>query len=238
MTFRRKWLTIGFLVCFLAYAGSALAITISEIEIRHIVKGHIEKNMPWESGAMRMEFPIKIEDQQFQAKKLSWMVQNPRTEDYIGESVFAIKFYDRGVFIREVPVRVKMEAAFDIVVSSRPLARDTILGPNDVKVVKKWFDSIPPQNLVTQVDDVYGKNIASSVRANCEIMQAMLKSAQMVRKGSIVKIMAENGSLLVTTIGLSQDNGGQGDIIKVKNLTSNKIVYAKVIDQALVRVDF
>jgi flagella basal body P-ring formation protein FlgA len=107
-----------------------------------------------------------------------------------------------------------------------------------VKVVKKWFDSIPPQNLVTQVDDVYGKNIASSVRANCEIMQAMLKSAQMVRKGSIVKIMAENGSLLVTTIGLSEDNGGQGDIIKVKNLTSNKIVYAKVIDQALVRVDF
>jgi flagella basal body P-ring formation protein FlgA len=69
-------------------------------------------------------------------------------------------------------------------------------------------------------------------------MQAMLKSAQMVRKGSIVKIMAENGSLLVTTIGLSEDNGGQGDIIKVKNLTSNKIVYAKVIDQALVRVDF
>jgi flagella basal body P-ring formation protein FlgA len=50
--------------------------------------------------------------------------------------------------------------------------------------------------------------------------------------------MAENGSLLVTTIGLSEDNGGQGDIIKVKNLTSNKIVYAKVIDQALVRVDF
>jgi flagella basal body P-ring formation protein FlgA len=42
----------------------------------------------------------------------------------------------------------------------------------------------------------------------------------------------------ITTTGLSEEDGAEGSTIKVRNLTSNKIIYARVIGDAKVRIDF
>jgi flagella basal body P-ring formation protein FlgA len=218
-------------------AADVSAAVVTEGRIREIVKTHIEKNMPWAPGALRIEILYLPTDQQFKGQKITWQVQGRLNEAYIGESFFNVRFYDGEVFCRQVPVRVRMEAAMDVVVSARPLPRDTVLGPDDVKVVKKWFNRAP-RDILSDPEEAIGKNIAAPVRINEEITRAMLKTPRIVKKGSLVRILAESDALVISTMGLSEDNGSRGEIIRVKNLTSNKIVYAKIINEALVRVEF
>lgn len=125
----------------------------------------------------------------------------------------------------------------DVLVSARSLSRNTVLGPDDVKVVKKWFNRVP-RDILTDPEEAIGKNLAASVRMNGEITKQMLKTPRLVRKGSLVKILVENDALAISTVGLSEDNGSRGEIIRVRNLTSNKVIFGKVVDPSLVKVDF
>lgn len=218
-------------------AADASAAVVTEGRIKDIVKQHIEKNMSWDPAALRIEFPFKPADQQFKGNRITWQVRGRLNEEYIGESVFNVRFYDGEIFCREVPVRVKMEVAMDVVVGAKPLSRDTVLSADDLRVVKRWFNRAP-QNILTDPEEAIGKNLVASVRLNGEITKMMLKTPRIVRRGSLVKILVESDALVISTMGMSEDNGSRGEIIRVKNLSSNKIVYAKVIDQALVRVDF
>ncbi len=231
---------IAALLLFLAAAGLsglASAATLTEGQIRTIVKSHIEKNMQWDPAAFRIEFPVPLAAQEFKGKHITWQVQERRSEEFIGESVFNVKFYEQGIYVRELPVPVKMETALDVLVSTKPLSRETVIGSDDVKLIKKWYVRIP-SSVLTDSEEAIGKILTQSIRANGEITKTMLKTPLMIRRGNLVKIIVESGSLEVTTVGLSEDNGGRGDIVRVKNLSSNKIIYAKVVDQALVRVDF
>ena len=230
---------IGLLILLLVgFCQTVFAATVSEHQIKQAVKGYIEKNMPWAPGALRLEFVVNPGDQQFSGQKVSWQVQGRQDEDFIGESAFNVRFYDLdSVFLRELPVRVKMEASIDVVVTTKPLSIGTVIGSEDVKQCQRWYSQYP-QGVMTDLEEVVGKTLTTQVRANTELTRYALKAARLVRKGSMVKMLAETGTLVVTAIGQSQENGAQGEVIRVKNLSSNKIVYAKVIDPSLVKVEF
>ncbi len=218
--------------------GTLWAATVSEGQIKQVVKAYVEKNMPWGEGALRMEFVYNLADQSFQNQKVVMQVQGRQDEDYIGESAFNVRFYDdNGIFLRELPVRVRMEAALEVVVSAKPLNIGMVIGSDDVKRCQRWYSQYP-HGVMTDLEEVVGKTLSTQVRANSEITKYVLKTTRLVRKGSMVKMLAESGTLVVTAIGQSQENGGEGDIIRVKNLSSNRIVYAKVIDPSMVKVEF
>jgi flagella basal body P-ring formation protein FlgA len=76
------------------------------------------------------------------------------------------------------------------------------------------------------------------MRQNIEIKRNMLKSVKTIKRGKMVKMLLESGPMMIVTFGLSEEDGSRGDFIRVKNISSNRIVQAKVIDDSSVRVDF
>jgi flagella basal body P-ring formation protein FlgA len=218
----------------------ALAGQVASIkgkELKALVKKYIETNMPWKEENLRIEFLSRITDPPVQGEKISCQVKSRQDEAYIGDSVFTVGIYDDGTLIREESVRVRMEVAMDIVVSAKFLPRDTEINADDVKLVRRWFNQ-SPANIVTQMEDVVGKQAYSDIRQNMEIKRNMLKTVKTIKRGKMVKIVLENGPMMIVTFGLSEEDGSRGDFIKVRNISSNKIVYAKVIDDSSVSVDF
>ena len=219
---------------------SSLAGQVASIkgkELRALVKKYIETNMPWKQDNLRIEFLSRIADPPVQGEKINCQVKSRQDEAYIGDSTFTVGIYDDGTLVREESVRVRMEVAIDVVVSAKILPRDVEINADDVKFVRKWFNQ-NPANIVTQMDDVVGKHPYSDIRQNIEIKRNMLKSVKTIKRGKMVKMVLENGPMMIVTFGLSEEDGSRGDFIKVKNISSNKIVYAKVIDDSSVRVDF
>ena len=234
--FRIFWV----IVLLLAVVSTSLAVQdriIKGTEIKTLVKDYVETNMPWQKDLIRVDFLGRISDLHVQGVKISCKVRSGRDEAYIGDSIFTVGIYDDGTLLREERVHVRMEVAMDVVVSTKFLPRDTVINTDDVKLVRKWFNQ-SPQNILTHIEDVIDKQPYSDIRQNMEIKRNMLRSAKTIKRGKMVKIVLENGPLTIMTVGLSEEDGSRGDFIKVKNISSNKIVHAKVIDDSSVRIDY
>jgi flagella basal body P-ring formation protein FlgA len=66
----------------------------------------------------------------------------------------------------------------------------------------------------------------------------MLEKSPIVDRGDMVTILAESGDLRVTVPGRVLERGYLGELIRVQNSMSKKKIYARVINNSTVMVDF
>jgi flagella basal body P-ring formation protein FlgA len=211
--------------------------TLNQEKLNMAIQLHIEKNMPWPAGSMRFEVLSRLPDIVMPAGNVSWKVDTKGNEDYLGESYFVLKLFHDGVLYKEESIRVRMEMLREFFVSTKNLARDSIIGAGDISLQKRWVRAIP-LNSISSLDEVTGKLLSVSVRPNTEITRNMLKEVTAVKRGKMVQITLNSGPINITTMGLSEEDGTEGSFVKVRNISSNKIIYARVVGDSMVRVDF
>ena len=172
-----------------------------------------------------------------QNRNMTIRIEPAGNQNFIGDMVFLVKSYKGGNLVRTESVRTRIEVLRDVIIAARALPAGTVLVDNDVKTIQKWVRRIHPQSL-SPSETITGKRLTMQVASGAEILATMLKSAPLVRKGKMVKMVFDNGSMQIVTIGLSEEDGVVGNIIRVKNITSNKIIYARVLSDSLVGIEF
>jgi flagellar basal body P-ring formation protein FlgA len=227
------------LLLFSLGTGNALAKenVIDQEKLNKAIGLHIEKNMPWPEGSMRFEVLSPLPQIAMPAGKIYWKLDSKGNEDYLGETNFVLKLYNNGVLFREESIRVRIEMLLEYVASVKNLGRNYVISANDVSLQKKWVRSIP-LNSISNRDDVVGKLLCIGVRPNTEITSNMLKEVTAVKRGKMVQIALDSGAINITTMGMAEEDGTEGSFVKVRNMTSNKIIYAKVVGESKVKVDF
>jgi flagellar basal body P-ring formation protein FlgA len=220
-----------------AYAGIPREVKFTQGRIHSIVQDYIEENMPWSKNAVRFEFASQGDDIVVRGEKISHRIVELHNQGYIGDSRFSVRYYDHNTFIRESIVKVKMEVQRNIVVASRSLARDVQIGEADIHVVKKWVTRMA-SNIVSDPKEVVGKRLTVGAAANEEIQATYLKNPILIRRGAPVRIVYDNGSLSVSALGYSEEDGVSGGLVRIRNATSKKTVHARVIDDSMVAIEF
>ena len=81
-----------------------------------------------------------------------------------------------------------------------------------------------------------GQRMRKNLKRGDVITPTAVEKQKLVRRGTDVTILAENPLLQVRVRGKAMANGGHGDRIKIKNLSSGREVTATVIGSGLVRV--
>lgn len=218
-------------------AGSAAASVINADDIKEAVRAYVEKNMPWPRGNMRVAFMSRVQDVRMPGSRVTFDVRGKRNEKFIGPSDFAVHFYEGDVWLGQTTVRVRMEVLLEVALSAGELEKDSEIKKNNVKFESRWLAELPA-NAVTDLRDVVGKRLTMNLRPNSEITRTMLKMYPLVRRGRMVRIILESGLLTVLTSGQSQEDGARDDIVKVKNLSSSKVIYARVVDDNTVKIEF
>jgi flagella basal body P-ring formation protein FlgA len=90
------------------------------------------------------------------------------------------------------------------------------------------------QGFFNQPKDVIGMTAKRRIRINQTLTPALVSPPLAVRRGQTVKIIAQHQDIEATTTGEALDDGQTGAIIRVKNLGSEKIIDAKVIEAGVV----
>jgi flagella basal body P-ring formation protein FlgA len=230
----------AFVILILIAAGSAPvsgASAIGETAIKEAVKKHIEDNAAWPKDRIRVEFLGAMPQVAIPAGDANLQVRSRAGEHYIGRTSFAVRFCKGDTFIREESIRVRIEVLTDIVASTQGIPRDHVIGPGDVTVTSKWMDTATT-GVLTDAGEALGKKATVRLNAGTEITRQMLRSVPVVKKGEVVRIVLESGPMMISTVGLCQEDGGRGDLVRVQNLSSKKIIFARVMAQSLVKVDF
>ena len=137
--------------------------------------------------------------------------------------------------------QVKLSGWVDIfeslVVADRAIKRGQIITAGDVYLVRKNISYLA-RNYVTDIDRVVGYRTKNNIKAGGYIQRRMLKKPPVIEKGAMVTILAESRYIKVTAPGKILSNADLGQFVKVRNLVSKKEIYAKVINNSTVRVDF
>jgi len=201
------------------------------------VRQYIEANMPWSPGTVRVDFLSEETGPTMQNRNIAQRIEPAGNQDFIGDMVFLVKSFKGGNLVRTESVRTRIEVLRDIVFAARALPAGTVLTDSDVRTIRKWVRRIHPQSL-SSFETTAGKRLTIQVASGAEILATMLKDTPLVRKGKMVRMVFDNGLMHIVTVGLSEEDGVAGNIVRVKNITSNKIIYARVLSDSLVGIEF
>jgi flagellar basal body P-ring formation protein FlgA len=107
---------------------------------------------------------------------------------------------------------------------------DIVLGKREITKMHDLFFS--------SVDDLTGKIAARKILPNTIITEKIVETPPTIQKGDIVKLYIEANTFSIVTKGMAQEAGRTGEMIKVKNSNSKKVLYGKIVDSERVQIIF
>ncbi len=124
-----------------------------------------------------------------------------------------------------------------VYVAGRSLNRGDRLGAH---VLEKRLVDVLRQNVrVISADvDLEGYEYTGSVSPGSPIRWNHVNSIPSVRKGQVIDVFASGKGLYIAMKGVAMQNGGNGEYITVRNLSSKQEFQAKVLNENSVKVYF
>jgi flagella basal body P-ring formation protein FlgA len=131
--------------------------------------------------------------------------------------------------------RVDMTAR--VAVASRLLDAGGAIGPQDVRMAEVSVTRLP-KDVLTAPDQAVGMVPRRRIAAGKPLEASDLEQEMLVEKGDMVTLVAESGTLRVTSPGQARRDGVEGEEVPVLNLSSKKTVVGRVVDSRTIAVNF
>ena len=134
-----------------------------------------------------------------------------------------------------VPVAGRVEATVLVPVAAATLAAGTVLGADDIRMVRLRRSQVPP-GAVLAASGAIGLQVRHVAPAGTPLLRDDLRPPVLVRKGAVVLIRVESPGIALTASGQALDPGGAGDRIRVLNPVSHAVLEAQVTAAGQVQV--
>ncbi|MFU0850966.1 flagellar basal body P-ring formation chaperone FlgA [Kluyvera cryocrescens] len=135
----------------------------------------------------------------------------------------------------DISVTVKPDIYLPVVVANNTLERGQVISASTI-TLKKINISSTRGEYITKPDDVMGMTVKRRIRDRQPITTNQLDSPTLVDRGQRVLMIAEQNGVEARTMGEAMKKGRKGEIIKVKNESSGRIVSAIVADTGVVNM--
>ncbi len=147
---------------------------------------------------------------------------------------FAAEIVVTGSQVR-LPVSGRAFGVVQIPVLSRRVIPGDVIGPGDIDWQDVRADQTTSDTAATDAQ-LIGMTPRRGVSTNQPVRLRDLQSPRMIDKGSLVTITLSTPSMTLTTQGKALQDGGKGEVIRVVNTQSNRIVEATVAGPNVVAV--
>lgn len=134
-----------------------------------------------------------------------------------------------------LPIAGRAFGVVQVPVLARRVVPGDVIGPADVDWQDVRADQTGSDTAATDAQ-LIGMTPKRGVSTNQPIRLRDLQSPRMVDKGALVTITLVTSTLSLTTQGKALQDGGRGDVIRVVNTQSNRIVEATVAGPNMVAV--
>ena len=136
---------------------------------------------------------------------------------------------------RSVNVSGRVHPLLEIPVLNRFIAIGRVIEDADIDWIAMRSKKVR-RNTAIDIDQIVGLTPRRPVQPGRPIRTSDLRNQVMVAKGAIVTMSLSGPGLTLTATGRAIESGAQGDIIRVANLKSNRIVQAKILSPGRVVV--
>jgi len=176
--------------------------------------------------------PSVLEEGNLKVKNITFA----RLPDSNGNGTCVVEAIDRRQMTRNVYVPFKVMEKKRIYVLKENMKRGEIITEDKIAyrdvILREDIKDYP-----VDLDEVLGKRLKRDLNASSPITKGVLEDHFVIKRNDIVSIVMENKKLMVKAKGRAIDRGRIGDVIRVKNLTSQKEITGRVVSDGVVTVD-
>ena len=195
---------------------------------------YIEGRQAASSG--RTEFRVKTLDRRLKLARCGAQLEtfapsnvNPGTTQVVG--VRCSKPHPWKIY-----VPISTTTYEQVVVTTRPLQRGASINPGDVRLEERDISKARHRYL-TELKQLDGRVLRQDIRAQTIISQNVLDAEDIVKRGQSVTLLARTGRMNVRMRGEALSSAAKDQRIRVKNLSSQRVVEGIVQSRQLVLVD-
>ena len=163
--------------------------------------------------------------------QLERLEADPRTGRFVADVVAppdhpeARRFSISGRFHRLIPVPVL----------NRTVGTDEIIRSSDVDWIEMREDEVN-RSVAVDLEAVMGKTPRRPMRPHIPLRMSDLKEPELVRRKGPVVITFRSGNLELTARATALQSGAKGDVVRVMNMDSRKVIQAVVVGENAVEV--
>lgn len=127
---------------------------------------------------------------------------------------------------RQVVVRAKVSAQVLVLTTEVPAGR--VIVDQDMSLARREVTATP--DAISEPAAVLGLTSSRTLRAGQVVTRRVLQTPVLVGRGQSVGIVASQNGVEVTVPGEALDSGREGDIVRVRNVASRRVIRARVIE--------
>lgn len=205
--------------------------------IHSAVETAIRSRMPWKSENVTISDISFDENVHLPTGKLTYQVAPKRHEDYLGNTILALHLFVDGEPVRKLWVNATISVMADVVTVMRPLGKHQHVQLDDLSVQRRNLADLPADT-ISHLEDALGNRTTRMIYPSTVLQSSMITSPPLVKRGDIVKIVADAGPMTITATGLVKQQGRKGELVRVMNTDSRRVILARVTGPGAVQVDF
>jgi flagella basal body P-ring formation protein FlgA len=206
-------------------------------QIQHAVEMAIRSRMPWKNEDVTISEIAWDETVQLPTGRLTYRVEPARNEDYLGRTIVALHLFVDAEPVRKVWVNATISVMADVVTVIRPLGKHAYIQLADLSVERGDLSDLS-SDTVRRIEDALGNRTTRAIYPQTVLQSSMFASPPLVRRGDIVKIVANSGPMIITATGMVKQQGCKGEMVRVVNTDSNRMITARVTGPGAVEVNF
>jgi len=176
--------------------------------------------------------PSVLRDDSVKVRDISFA----KLPDSNGNGICSVELEDKKKTIRNVLVAFKVMNKKKIYVLNENMVRGEIITADKI-TVKEIVLNEDKRNYPAEIEDVVGKMLKRDLNRGTAITKDVIEDHFVIKRNDIVNIIIEHKRLVVKTKGRAIDRGKVGDVIRVKNLTSQKEVMGRVTGSGIINVE-
>jgi flagella basal body P-ring formation protein FlgA len=134
-------------------------------------------------------------------------------------------------------VQVQANVSLPMVQATSLIERGAVLQANQLKLSDVPLEK-NQRGFYQDIHQVLGQAAKRRIRAGQTLSPALLSAAAVVRRGQQVSIRASHDGIQASTQGQALADGRVGEVIRVRNLASEKVIEAKVLEPGVVSSTF
>jgi flagella basal body P-ring formation protein FlgA len=132
-----------------------------------------------------------------------------------------------------LPLQIKVMQP--MVVVARPVSGNHVLTEQDLRIEQRDIGSLR-QGYMTNIAAVVGQQAKYSLGLGTVVQKNHLRPLNVVKRGESIVLVASAGTMEVRMQGTAMADAGVGDRVRVKNLSSERVVEGVVDAPGVVRV--
>lgn len=210
---------------------------INQIQIRESIEQTILEQFEKSEVSvriLRIEVPEKIEVPMGKVKietKLSNIL------NIFAPFSMPVEIRVNDLVVQRLSANVEIEAFANVFVASKDLEKNSRLNLADVTLENRRIEK-PLSNYLRETEKLRGIKLTKDLMSGAILTTDSFFADVVIKIGDPVRIVGESGKFKIVINGEARASGKIGDRIAVKNLQSDKILQAIVVDEGLVKVNF